>query len=69
MKKMSVLVVVLVLCVMASSLEQSFAQVDCIDTCTTGCVAYFNNPRLMSRCDRKCQIKCVPDSQVEENSH
>ncbi|XP_050375864.1 uncharacterized protein LOC126793397 [Argentina anserina] len=68
MKKMSVLVVVLVLCLMASDVEQSFAQIDCLDGCTTGCVgSYINNPRLRSRCDRKCQIRC--DSQVEESLH
>ncbi|PRQ20107.1 hypothetical protein RchiOBHm_Chr7g0224551 [Rosa chinensis] len=69
MKKISVLVLVLVLCVMTSNVKQSLAQVDCYDACSTGCVSYINNPRLMSRCDRKCQIKCGPDSQVEENFH
>ncbi|KAK9929514.1 hypothetical protein M0R45_026610 [Rubus argutus] len=64
MKNMSVLVLVLVLCVMSSNMEQSFAQVDCYDACSTGCVSYFNNPRLMSRCDRKCQIKCGPEVAV-----
>ncbi|PON83898.1 hypothetical protein TorRG33x02_203380 [Trema orientale] len=37
---------------------------DCYDACSTACVQ--PNTRLMQRCDRKCQIKCGPDSTVKE---
>ncbi|PON76079.1 thionin-like protein [Parasponia andersonii] len=38
---------------------------DCYDACSTACVQ--SNTRLMQRCDRKCQIKCGPDSTVKEH--
>ncbi|KAK7328226.1 hypothetical protein VNO77_22328 [Canavalia gladiata] len=37
---------------------------DCIDACSTGCVQ--RDSRLTARCDRKCIIKCGPDSAVKE---
>ncbi|KAL5854913.1 hypothetical protein ACOSQ4_004715 [Xanthoceras sorbifolium] len=37
---------------------------DCNDACSTACVQ--PDSRLMQRCDRKCQIKCDPASQVQE---
>ncbi|ONI13841.1 hypothetical protein PRUPE_4G249100 [Prunus persica] len=41
------------------------AGVDCYDACNTGCVQ--SNTRLYQRCDRKCKIRCGPDSEVEGN--
>ncbi|KAM0977247.1 hypothetical protein FF1_020105 [Malus domestica] len=68
MMKMKNVVVVLVLCVIFSGMENAVvdsAAVDCYDACSTGCVQ--RDTRLMARCDRKCQIRCGPDSQVEQN--
>ncbi|XWS55193.1 hypothetical protein CRYUN_Cryun10bG0153600 [Craigia yunnanensis] len=64
MKKM--IVVVLIFCIFSSQMGNVEPQgVDCYDACSTGCVQ--SNTRLMQRCDRKCQIKCGPDSKVEGN--
>ncbi|ONI35931.1 hypothetical protein PRUPE_1G561600 [Prunus persica] len=66
-KKMAV--ALLVLCAVFSCMEKvvdsADAGVDCYDACNTGCVQ--SNTRLYQRCDRKCQIKCGPDSEVEGN--
>jgi hypothetical protein len=37
---------------------------DCLDGCQTGCVQ--RDSRLTARCERKCQIRCGPDSMVEK---
>ncbi|GMY19364.1 hypothetical protein FCV25MIE_14603 [Fagus crenata] len=67
MMKKKVMVAVLVLCVIISSHMESAesASPDCYDQCSTGCVQ--SNTRLMQRCDRKCQIKCGPDSDIDVN--
>ncbi|PQM36471.1 hypothetical protein Pyn_13469 [Prunus yedoensis var. nudiflora] len=64
-KKMAV--ALLVLCAVFSCMEKvvDSAGVDCYDACNTGCVQ--SNTRLYLRCDRKCQIRCGPDSEVEGN--
>ncbi|KAB2036057.1 hypothetical protein ERO13_D04G171400v2 [Gossypium hirsutum] len=64
MKKMMI-IAVLIFCVLSSQMENVAPQVDCYDACSTGCVQ--SNTRLMQRCDRKCQIRCSPDSKVEGN--
>ncbi|KAG2705213.1 hypothetical protein I3843_05G038900 [Carya illinoinensis] len=62
MKK--IVVAMLVLCVFISHMDVvEPSAFDCYDACSTGCVQ--SNTRLMARCDRKCQIKCSPDSSTE----
>ncbi|KAK7302474.1 hypothetical protein RJT34_13364 [Clitoria ternatea] len=38
---------------------------DCLDACSTACVQ--RDARLQARCDRKCTIRCGPDSTVKED--
>ncbi|XP_039174100.1 uncharacterized protein LOC104452749 [Eucalyptus grandis] len=40
---------------------------DCDDACSTACVQYEPNSRLVSRCNRKCAIRCGPDVAAEGN--
>ncbi|XVF68089.1 hypothetical protein PTKIN_Ptkin10aG0175200 [Pterospermum kingtungense] len=63
MKKM--IVAVLIFCIITSQMETVEPQVDCYDACSTGCVQ--SNTRLMQRCERKCQIRCGPDSKLDGN--
>ncbi|KAA8545552.1 hypothetical protein F0562_020336 [Nyssa sinensis] len=59
MKKM--IAFALILFVISSlNMDGVECQIDCYDSCSTGCVAYFGDPRRMQRCDRKCQIQCAP---------
>ncbi|CAL5183147.1 unnamed protein product [Lathyrus oleraceus] len=37
---------------------------DCLDGCSTACVS--RDSRLTARCERKCQIRCGPDSMLEK---
>ncbi|AES63364.1 hypothetical protein MtrunA17_Chr2g0278531 [Medicago truncatula] len=37
---------------------------DCLDGCQTGCVQ--RDSRLTARCERKCSIRCGPDSMFEK---
>ncbi|GKV24207.1 hypothetical protein SLEP1_g33845 [Rubroshorea leprosula] len=61
---MKIIATVLIFCVVISSHFASVEpQIDCYDACSTACVQ--PNTRLMQRCDRKCQIKCGPDSKVD----
>ncbi len=62
MKKIVVAVMLLFLIFsQMESVEPSAA--DCYDACSTACVQ--RDTRLMQRCDRKCQIRCGPDSSIE----
>ncbi|KAE9595095.1 hypothetical protein Lal_00041291 [Lupinus albus] len=65
MKKIGVAIIML-LFVICSQMETVNSDAsDCLDACSTACVQ--RDTRLMQRCDRKCQIKCGPDSKVEED--
>ncbi|KAM3690867.1 hypothetical protein ACJW30_09G153000 [Castanea mollissima] len=64
MKMKKIIVVVMVLCVILSHMDSAEAQSpDCYDQCSTACVQ--SDTRLMQRCDRKCQIRCGPDSDID----
>ncbi|KAK4271107.1 hypothetical protein QN277_019847 [Acacia crassicarpa] len=65
MKKMIVAVMILiVICSNHIDTAESSAA-DCLDACQTACVQ--KDTRVMQRCERKCQIKCGPDSASQEN--
>ncbi|KAG5000573.1 hypothetical protein JHK87_021645 [Glycine soja] len=38
---------------------------DCLDGCSTACVQ--SDSRLQARCERKCSIRCGPDSTIKED--
>ncbi|KAJ0080936.1 hypothetical protein Patl1_11980 [Pistacia atlantica] len=59
MKKIIVVVMIIVFIFSHFETVQPSAA-DCYDACSTACVQ--KDSRLMQRCDRKCQIKCDPDS-------
>ncbi|XP_024925611.2 uncharacterized protein LOC112490254 [Ziziphus jujuba] len=61
----AVLVMCLMFCRIESVAAASVAEASCYDQCSTGCVQ--SNTRKMQRCDRKCQIKCGPDSEVDKH--
>ncbi|WJX26266.1 hypothetical protein P8452_15212 [Trifolium repens] len=63
MKKMVVGVMLLFLIFSQMDTVLSDAS-DCLDGCQTGCVQ--RDSRLTARCERKCQIRCGPDSMVEK---
>ncbi|KAL5721180.1 hypothetical protein ACHQM5_013772 [Ranunculus cassubicifolius] len=45
---------------LSSQMETAQSQgIDCYDSCSTACVQ--PDTRLMTRCDRKCQIRCGPN--------
>ncbi|KAJ4726117.1 Thionin-like protein [Melia azedarach] len=74
MKMKNIIVGLMIVVVMLSHMEKvEPSAADCYDACSTACVQpnkifiFTNTARLMQRCDRKCQIRCQPASQVEGN--
>ncbi|KAG9444300.1 hypothetical protein H6P81_015640 [Aristolochia fimbriata] len=59
MKNSTVAFALILLFLLSAHQEGVEAQIDCYDSCNTGCV----NPdvRLYLRCDGKCKIRCSPD--------
>ncbi|CAK9160439.1 unnamed protein product [Ilex paraguariensis] len=65
MEKKMVIALALVLFVISSNMEViDSSAYDCDDACSTGCVN--RDPRLESRCNLKCQIRCGPDLKAGE---
>ncbi|KAL1336301.1 hypothetical protein HN51_030688 [Arachis hypogaea] len=65
--KMKMGAVVMLLFIICSQMESVQSDAfDCLDACQTACVSP-GDLRLQQRCERKCQIKCGPDSTVEED--
>ncbi|KAI3752797.1 hypothetical protein L2E82_24834 [Cichorium intybus] len=81
-KKTMIAAVALVVLLIMSSNGLTLVEsqgVDCLDSCSTGCVnrdnslnytyqfAQIFSARLMQRCERKCQIRCSPDRSVDDH--
>ncbi|KAF6157272.1 hypothetical protein GIB67_000788 [Kingdonia uniflora] len=61
MKKITCALMLVLLLVSFQMNTVESAASDCLDACQTGCaVSYIRDPKRMSRCDRKCTIKCKP---------
>ncbi|CAK8530247.1 unnamed protein product [Lathyrus sativus] len=64
-KKNSVVSIMLLFLIVFSQMDNVVPDAsDCLDACSTACVS--RDSRLTARCDRKCQIRCDPDSMVEK---
>ncbi|KAG8364094.1 hypothetical protein BUALT_Bualt19G0090900 [Buddleja alternifolia] len=57
-KKMVIVMTMIIFIITANMNGVKSDASDCYDGCSTACVN--PDPRLTSRCDRKCQIRCSP---------
>ncbi|KAL5096369.1 hypothetical protein RYX36_000696 [Vicia faba] len=65
MKKNSVVAMMLLFLIVFSQMDSVVPDAsDCLDGCSTACVS--RDSRLTARCERKCQIRCGPDSTLEK---
>ncbi|XP_062077260.1 uncharacterized protein LOC133782087 isoform X3 [Humulus lupulus] len=68
MMKKTVVAVMIMFLVFSYSERVAADAFDCLDGCITGCVSqHFRDTRLGVRCDRKCEIRCGPDSTIKED--
>ncbi|KAI5661468.1 hypothetical protein M9H77_20791 [Catharanthus roseus] len=66
MEKKTALAFLLVLFVIASDFEVTLGDAfDCYDACSTACVGR-GDTREMQRCERKCSIRCSPESVLKK---
>ncbi|KAL8540646.1 hypothetical protein ACS0TY_002043 [Phlomoides rotata] len=66
MEKKLLIVLSMILLIVSANMETVNADAfDCFDSCIKGCVN--PDPRLTTRCERKCRIRCDPAR--EANGH